>query len=297
MRVCIYSSLPVAGAPFQQFQCLKKYTNLDVRYVVQKDKYNDGRVFPHDLFLTDEEGQEYLRSADVVHLHNDLPLHVEKMLTKSRQKIIATLHSSPPSPMWNHMRSYAHKAVVIRQPLQMRGHPSLGTLPNLFDIWDSMPLEGKTYTDAIGVVYCPTNRLPPTRIGSKGYATVLPLLRTLEKKYKKDVFLIHHTAVEYTKNLHLKRQGHICIDDVISSTFHLTSIEGLCTGQAVLTSVASDNYPFVYTTPLTLTNNIESLLAQRSVLESHAQKNRQWVEDHWNPVDMVNEYLALYNTV
>jgi hypothetical protein len=130
---------------------------------MQKNTYHDGRVFPYDMLFEDQGAQEYLRSADVVHLHNDLPLHVERLLTRSRQRIIATLHSSPPSPMWKHMRSYAHKAVVIRQPLQMRNHPSSATLPNLFDIWDYLPLEGKTYTNTIGIVLS-TNKLPPTRM-------------------------------------------------------------------------------------------------------------------------------------
>jgi len=195
--------------------------------------------------------------------------------------------------MWLHLREYAHTIFAIRQPLQIRGYPTLATLPNMFDIWDYRPLEPKTYTGVLGIVYCPTNRRPSTTVGSKGYATVLPLLQTLEKAYK-DVYLIYHTNVEYLKNLALKRQGHLCVDDVMSSSFHLTSIEGLCTGQAVLTSVESEDYPFVYSTALTLANNIKALLAHRDQLEDIALKSRAWVETHWNPVEMVNEYLAVY---
>lgn len=295
MKVVHYATTPVAGAPFQQVQCLKKYSNVEVRLVNQRIQYKDGRVFPKDLLIAEQEAREAVRNADVVHLHNYLASEVKPLLNRTRQKIIATLHSIPRQGNWQDLMTFAHKTYCIRQPMQLREYKGFDSLPNLFDVWDYLPPADKDYNGVIKIVYCPTNTYGPPGPGSKGYPVVMPFFEKIKKEYGSQIELIHHRNVEYHKNLRLKSEGHITIDDICGSTFHLTSLEACCTAQAVLTSVPKEwGFPFVYTTLSNYEEKIRYLLENRDKLRSIAQASRRWIEQNWNPQIQVQEYIRAY---
>lgn len=291
MKVVIFAKLPIAGAPFLQYQCLKKYTDLDIRCVHKVYKYGDGRVFPYDLLLTDPEAHQVLREADVVHVHNYLPQELYKYINKSRQRIIATFHSVPRLGNWAELMRYAHQSYSIRQPMQMREYDGVPTLPNLFDTWGVKV--NYLHLPPLNIVYCPTNRLAPTSPGSKAYSLVMPVLQSIQREYGKEVNIIHHSGVEYYENLRRKSEGHITIDDLVGGTFHLTSLEACATGQAVMNNV-TDGYPFMSTTPQTLKHNLDRLLNDTTLMFEYMVKSREWMEAHWNPVEMVKEYTTAY---
>lgn len=295
LRIVLYSSLPVAGAPFQQFQCLKNYApQLEVHYITKKNKYGDGRVFPYDILLSNPQAEGIIRKADIVHLHNDICPEITRIINKKCQKVVATLHSAPKHGRWASIIAYADKTFSIRQPLQQREYPNLPTLPNLFNIFEHMPLTPKNYRDPLRIVYCPTNKHKDTTRGSKGYFSVMPVLRKILTD-NKGIQLIHHFGMNYYENLEAKRLGHICIDDICNSTWHLTSIEGCSFGQAVLTSVPEDvGYPFIYTTLQNLRKNLQRLIHDREYLEERARVCRQWTEKEWNPRQQVLEYVKMY---
>ena len=297
IKVAIYAHTPIAGAPFFQFKCLQKYASdkIQVRHIQRVHKYRDGRVFPKDLLLEEPASLMWLREADVIHLHNYLPREITRRLNRQRQKIVATLHSVPRQGNWNELMRFAHKTYCIRQPLQMKEYTNLPTLPNLFDIWSYTKPALKTYTGTLNIVYCPTNKHPNTSPGTKGFSSVMPILDELKKEYGDVIKIIHHTNMEYYENLRQKALGHITIDDIIGETFHLTSIEACCTGQAVLTGTPTAwKYPFLYTTPQALKERLEYLIRNRDFLENTANLSRTWVEKNWNPKVMVNEYLEAY---
>jgi len=56
MRVAIYSRTPMAGAPWELYKALRRYTDLDVSLVNDFVRYADGRVFPHHLLLSSQNG-------------------------------------------------------------------------------------------------------------------------------------------------------------------------------------------------------------------------------------------------
>jgi hypothetical protein len=186
---------------------------------------------------------------------------------------------------------FSDKIFSIAQPMQMREYTGLPTLPNLFDIWDVKV----NYFDVppVNIVYCPTNRLSPTSLGSKAYSLVMPILTTLQKEYGSTVNIIHHSGVEYYENLRRKSEGHITIDDLIGRTFHLTSLEACATGQVVMNNLTSE-YPFMNTTPQTLKGNIDRLLNDTTLMFNYMVKSREWMEQSYNPVEQVKEYLLAY---
>lgn len=294
MKIALVSWTALAGAPWQQFCCLKKYTDLDIHLVNQRITYADKRRFPCDMLFADQRAKNWIREADVVHVHNYLPPELKGILNKDKQLVLATLHSCPRQGTWKELLDFAHKTYTIRQPMQMKEYEGFDTLPNLFDIWAYSPINNDT--SRLKIVYAPTSRGGPEIPASKGYPIVLPKLQTFAAKYE-DVELVHFEGVEYTRNLELKRQCNIVVDDVCPThkTFHLTSIEGAVFGQAVLTSQPEDTgFPFLETTIDTLDFNLERLYRDRELVKSLGIKSRQWAERDWNPQIHVKDYLEAY---
>jgi hypothetical protein len=297
MKVAIYATTPIAGAPFLQYECLKKYApEIEVKHIQQRNRYADGRVFPQELYISQAEGRNAIKAADVIHIHNYLPTEVEQLIDFKRQKVVATLHSCPRQGNWSHVIKRARKTFCIRQPMQMAEYKGFPTLPNMFDVWRWTPLENKNYKGNLNIVYCPSNKHANNKIASKGYETVMPLLRKLDERG--DIGLIHHTGVEYIKNLQLKQHGHIVIDDIIGKGWHLTSIEGGCFGQVVLGNTPEDmGYPFIETNQWNITETVMRFIDNRDLLEHTGKKTRTWLEQNWDPKEQCKEYVKVYESL
>lgn len=292
MRVVLVSRYPVAGAVWQQWQCLRKYTDLDVRYICHTTQYRDGRVFPHDLLWGTLEARQCLQQAHVVHIHNDLG-DIRRVLDRKRQCIIGTLHSVPCPGSWRAVQAVAHHVYCVRQPMQMAAYPRMATLPNLFDCWAWTPSLSRA--TVIRVVYCPSTTVGGTSPQAKGYPYVLPILQRLQTEGVLQV--ITFSGVPYLENLRRKQAGHLVIDDVLAThrTFHLTSLEGAAFGQAVLTSVGqADGYPFQMTTLDTLDVILRQASQNLNQVARWGQEARHWMETVWDPRTHVQEYLTAY---
>jgi hypothetical protein len=298
VKVVHYSRTPLAGAPWQIFQCLKNYTDLDVRLVNQKANYADKRSFPKDLLLASDEAKQVLIDADVVHVHNYWDKELDVLLDRKHQRILSTLHSVPRQGNWRETLQKSHKSYCIRQPMQMAEYVNFPTLPNMFDIWKWIPKEIPSNRE-IGIVYCPTNKLPADKVASKAYPFVQPLIEKIARQYS-NVYLICHTSMPYIQNLETKRNGRIVIDDVSpqSKTFHLTSIEGASHAQAVLTSLPKKHgYPFCETTVGSLEWWLHYLIEDFDRLCKIGLETREWAEKSWNPKIQVQDYLDAYKQV
>lgn len=299
MRVAIIAWTPIAGAPWQQWNCLQKYgkeycPNLQVRYIQQRNRYGDGRVFPADLLLSSSQAKNWIRNADVVHIHNYLPKELTGLVDPKKQRVVLTLHSCPRQGTWKQAMAVAHATYCIRQNMQMREYKDFPTLPNMYDVWEHKPAPKREF-DVIKIVYCPSNKLPTEHVASKAYNDVMPVLNEL--KDRKDVELIHFTNVAYLENIKRKQPAHIVIDDICQKhdTFHLTSLEGASHAQAVLTSLkTSHGYPFIETTPATLRSNLLSLLNDKQGLYKIMKESRAWAEEVWDPKIQVQEFIEAY---
>ena len=297
MKVAIYSTTPVAGAPYQQYECLKRYAEgVEVRHIQQRNRYADGRSFPKDLFITESKGRDWIKGADVIHVHNYLPQDLERLIDFKRQKVVATFHSFPRQGNWQHTMNRARKAYCIRQPMQIAEYKELSSLPNMFDIWTWYPETNKNFKGKINIVYCPSNKHPNKQKASKGYETVHPLLTRLGAR--PDVGIISHTNMEYIHNLRTKRAGHLVIDDIIAPTWHLTSLEGAAFGAVSLTGVPREQgFPFVETNQWNVEETINRFLDNRELMEHAGKKARAWLEDNWNPKEQVKEYIKVYENL
>lgn len=297
MKVAIYSTTPVAGAPYQQYECLKNYADgVEVHHIQQRNAYADGRKFPKDMFLTEAQGRSWIKGADVIHIHNYLPAELETLIDFKRQKVVATLHSFPRQGNWKHLVLRARKTFCIRQPMQILEYKEFNSLPNMFDVWAWTPKPNKDYKGKVNLVYAPSNKHQNDKKASKGYHTVHPLLMKLDAR--SDIGIIFHTGMDYLQNLRLKREGHVFIDDIIAPTWHLTSLEGACFGAVSLNALPIGNeFPFVHATQYNIEEVINRFLDNRDLMEHVGKKARTWVEQNWNPKEQVKEFVRVYESL
>lgn len=298
MKVVLFSVTPVAGSPWQQYQCLKKYSNLGVRLIYQRARYADGRTFPFDMLYNQTEAQNVIRQADVIHIHNSLPPFLSQIIDRRRQVVVGTLHSVPRQGNWQDLYRYADKTVCIRQPYQVKEYKELSSLPNLFDIFQHQ-MENSLNSHMLNIIFAPSNRYPLNHPASKGYQVIVPILKRFSSRYRNVKFTIIENK-SYLDNLEIKKTGHIIIDDLISehNTFHLTSLEGASLGKVVLTSIGKEQgYPFVRTNLKTLEKNLIYLVNNPKEINKIGNESRNWIIKNWNPREQVREYENFYETL
>lgn len=289
MKLTIFSKTPLAAAPWELYKALKKYTALDVSFISDTNRYNDGRIFPYHLLLKSPNGtaMRILQESDLWHIHNYLVPQL--MIIRRDQKVIAQFHSLPRLGNWQQLMNFADRCYTIKQPGQEKEYKLKG-LPNIIDPDEYKPVCRKM---PIKIAFAPSNRMPIDSPASKGYNEVRAILNSIARK--RDVEIVWIEGKSYDVNLRLKQNSHIIIDDVVTGNWHRTSLEGACFGCAVLNKTMKT--PFVYTSLATLEERLLWLVDNPSILNEFQENTRLWVLQHWHAIDRVKEYIKAYQEV
>lgn len=286
MKVAIFSRTPLAGAPWELYKALKRYTDIDVSLVNERTAYADGRKFPHHLLMSRRNGtaNRALRQADLWHIHNYLT--PELTMIKRKQKVMAQFHSLPRLGNWQALMNFADRCYTIKQPGQENEY-KLKALPNIINPDEYRPVRRRTPTK---IAFAPSNRMPIGNPASKGYNEVRAILNSVARQ--RDVEIVWIEGRPYDVNLRLKQISHILIDDVVTGNWHRTSLEGACFGCAVLNKVMKT--PFVYATLDTLEERLLWLVDKPAILNEFQENTRLWVLQHWHAMDQVKKYVTVY---
>jgi len=289
MKLAIFSRTPLAGAPWELYKALKRYTNIDASLINERTAYADGRRFPHHLLLTSPNGNamKVLQESDLWHVHNYLTPQL--IVLRRGHKVIAQFHSLPRLGNWQALMNFADRCYTIKQPGQEKEYKLKG-LPNIINPDEYTPIRRRT---PIKIAFAPSNRMPIGNPASKGYNEVRTILDSVARK--RDVEIVWIEGQWYQNNLQMKQQSHILIDDVVTGNWHRTSLEGACFGCAVLNKVMKT--PFVYTSLETLEERLLWLMDNPSVLNDFQERSRLWVLQNWHAMDRIKEYVNAYHEV
>lgn len=289
MKVAIYSRTALAAAPWELYKVIKKYTDIDVSLINRRIRYADGRQFPYHLIMQSNNGiaSEVMFKADLWHIHNYLDPDILSLRLK--KPIVAQFHSLPRQGNWRDLMRVATICYTIRQPLQIREYVLPG-LPNLIDPDEYRPgrRQGK-----IKIAFAPSSKAPVGSLQSKGYFEIQPILNSVAMKRDVEIYWIENQS--YLKNLELKSQCHILIDDVVTGNWHRTSLEGMCFACAVINRI--DQEPFVYASLETLEKELIKLIDDTNYLKEVQERSRLWILQNWHPIDLVKEYTRVYKGV
>lgn len=312
---------PIAGAPIALSKALNKWSEgrIQSRHIAASDR-NENRIFDFDLLIQDVNYTEIFRTlsdADVIHLHNfyrnqelfrKWPALWDIVMRKKRVWQAHTQRDIGWMSMEDGINDKNAIHLVIAQ-YHTRMYPECRIVQNIVDITDPLlcPIEQSSIrTRKPRVVFSPSRiRLPGW--DSKGYDETVPVLQKLvnEGKISADIVM----DVPHKQCLTRKRTGDIGIDEIVTGSYHLCSLETLSQGlitlanlddhqQATLEAVTGcpkEELPWVCATPQTLEAVLKDLLSwPQDKFHKRQAYSRAWMEKYWHPQIAIRRFEAVY---
>lgn len=307
LKVLHLCSTPLAGAPSHLSKIINKYTACESVAVLKNDlkgaKVNQLR-WDYDVTSPSRSRlQELVDWADIVHFHRKVyPVDIG-----SKTNLIQ-YHSPPRGYKPGHTDSpFNGKKLVIAQ-YHPRYYTDAFIVPNLIDIWDELYLPGKKSNQVVKIFYSWATEIK-RGWSDKGSQKTIQILDQIKQKYGKRVEIKIMNNQPYSICMREKQTAHICIDECVTGSYHLQSLEGCSVGaltfnniddptQSYLTKVTGQaEHPFLKTNLQNLFDHLCYYIENSDKLAKAGQEARHWMEQHWNPKNLVHRYLKAYYDV
>jgi len=281
--------------------------------------------FPSDLCWPEDKIEilELIKTVDLIHLHNYVDLKTDcfypidfKSLWDSYTPIVRQFHSTPDlicrykGITKEELSSCPIPRLVISQYPE-RFYPSAKVVPNIVTNFSSFPCD---ISKPVRIGYSPSNfrRARECRWDTKGYIETRSILNKFVKKAKKkglSVDLDIMEGVPFDECLRRKSSCDIVIDDLVTGSYHMSSLEGLASGALVLafvdervreqTMMLADGtfLPLVNTK---LENLLETLIffcENRLLMNEFRYSSLAWMKKNWDPVGNAELFIDVYRQV
>lgn len=316
IKVVHITENPIAGAPMNLNLALNKFQGDKVqsRHIAASDR-NENRIFKSDM-LTGvtpyEEIKFVLQNADIWHFHNfyskqDLfRRYPELWKLSAKKKRVWQVHSQR-STTWvdleEGLRDRGARHLVIGQ-YHPRQWPECTVVPNVIDITEPLLMpQDRVWENPLRVAFSPSRvRFPGW--DNKGYDETVPVLQKfVNKGYLKAEVIFDKPHAEC---LELRAKAHIAIDEIITGSYHLCSLEAL--SQGIFTIANLDELQVKTLKDLTGAevlpwrcagaDNLARLLLicvqDPEGVKLVAEGSRRWMEKYWHPKLTTSKFLDIY---
>ncbi len=322
LRVVQLAKTNCAGAIWRLHEVFNRYTVHECRTITANATTN-GRRYPTDvLFSQGAEVQRLIGEADIIHFHNgidpdDRLLLPYRALLQSKRKVLQ-YHTEPALLA----RFFRGKDPVLRTDLptlviaqkHARFYPRSHPVPNVIDIHDPLLIPSTTRRYERGplrLIYAPTDcrsYQDYTRTcRGKGYQETLPILRKLEAEGLLALTVVNR-PLPWEVLMAIKREQDVCIDEVVTGGYHLSSLEALSQGLVTIAHLdtgtratireivgCETNLPWVESTAATLESDLRRLCAaDAKTIHELKAASRTWMEAHWEPSRLIKHFLRCY---
>ena len=264
-----YKKSPIAMAPDEIAQCINKYTT-------------------HTSFVDSRIHEE----ADIIHFHNRWEATSVKQLI--------TYHSEPERVNRNFHKI---KSVVAQY------HATLPEYSDCLPIRNIIDFNQEAYTlvkpEKIRIGYSPSVKKKVNYWYDKGYEKTAPILEEIRSTMGVEIDIIH--GVPLQKCIERKSKCSIIIDECVTPSYHRSSLEGLALGKMTICSISDEIQDVVEKlagSTLPVVNvHIEYLrVFLIEILEKYnvddlyemGLDRRKWMEEYWNPQDIIQDYINIY---
>lgn len=316
LKVLHLSDTQLSGSPIRISKLLNKYSEgrIESRHLVWQPTFGY-RSFESDLIgsrMRREEIAELIFAwADVIHYHNRW----------RRQEVWKAIGRTPPqrpsliqvhSPRFekerfdDEVKSGLPIAVIAQYHVREWPEASF-IVPNVVDIFDeenrrppfSLPVQRPIVSFAPSNVTC-------SGWNSKGYDVVAPILKRMKLKGEITFQLLH--ALPHAEVMNKKRLAHIGIDEIVTGSYHLSSLEYLSLGVACYANLdaatekvvkdltGSDRLPWLKASEANFESRFRQLVKDKSWFEA-ASYSRLWMEKFWSPLILLGHYERMYEKV
>jgi hypothetical protein len=322
MIVLHFALTPLAGSPIRIVEALNRHTPVTARLVVLNPEAYGRRTFANDLLWDAhrDEACTWLERADVIHLHHymdlaanpfgiDFSAHLERGCRLVRQ-----FHTNPLTLAGG---DAAHARRIVDDPLpqlvlaqfQERFYPRARIVPNVIPDQDARyGLDpGAAASEQATIFFAAANRTAARarRWDTKGFPETLELLRRVAAKHPGAVLDVPHD-LPHDECLARRRRSQITVDEIVTGSFHLASLEGLA--QGVPTFAYLDARTLRVVAELTGTSEhpwmnfhldhaeaaMDALLHDPDLRRDIGRFSHDWIRRYWSEREMVQHYVTAY---
>lgn len=314
MNIVHFSENPLSSAPYRLMKVQREFW--DSRLIMHKDSFSSysGMKYPYDILLQKdkfnrEEVVEILEDADVFHFHNFLQNHyIFKLIPEIKnmlkdKKVIYQVHSPRTTiPDFTKIvrNPYLHKKLVLAQ-FHARQYPEFEVVPNVVPIMDPLHVPINRPMDKIRICFSPSN----TKLkgwNNKGYKEVMRAIRDLRGEF--EFILIENTPHE--ECLRIKQTCHICIDEVMTGSYHMSSLEAMAQGLVVINNIdekcedalsrytGTKEHPMRKANSLSLLPVLQELIDNPNMIKFHMGASRNFMEKYWSTERILDWFEEVY---
>lgn len=325
MKVLHLSHTPLVGAPGRVCKALALHPGVSARWAVLDAGGGAYQTLNFDLDLcwaTDrEEIIDLAGEADVIHLHNYLDLKSTAFapvdfnrLWRSGKAIVRQFHSTP-DLIARFLRVGVQavldcplpKLVIAQYP--ERFFPNALLVPNI-------PLVeqkncGASGSAAVRVGYAPSrfNSARSARWDTKGYKETVRVLNELRRSCRRRGYAIEIDIIEQVPHhecLIRKSRCDIILDDLVTGSYHLNTLESLAQGsvclsyldqrstRALFDLLGRSDFPVINVGLEDVVTVLTHLVGERELVRCLGEESGRWMEEHWEPKKMATYFLDAY---
>lgn len=324
LKVLHLSHTPLVGAPGRICEALRTL-GCDARWAVLKAENYGGLSFELDWRWEEhrEEVLAFAAQADIIHLHNYVDLNCKdfapldfRALWASGRPMLRHFHSTPQLVaryMGIDEQSVLDcplpKLVIAQYPERFFPHARI--VPNIVS---EVPDRADRSGLPLRIGYAPSNfrSARASRWDTKGYPeTRKLLLQTLKtlKRAGREVELDLITQVPHRECIQRKAQCDVFIDDLVTGSYHLNTLESLIQGCATLTHLdgriqrtlfdllGRADFPALDVRLESLPETLDLFAADPALARSLGAQSRTWMHQFWTPALMGQHFLDAYSIV
>jgi hypothetical protein len=310
MKVVHIADGALAAAPYRLMQ-VQRLGGLEARLI---NCLYTGDWYPRDLVM--EDGPEALAGvvaqADVIHYHNRwrqsrlFACHPWMWPLVEGKPSVIQFHSARRAEFEEALAAPSLVKLVVAQ-YQPRLYPECRPVLNAVPIDDPLhsphasaaPDDGRRRERPPVVAFTPPQCSDLEGWSRKGCAETLRVLRQ---------GFAHRfvTGVPWEAAMRLRRECDIAIDEVVTGSYHMCSLEALSQGLATIAGLdvktvdaleratGTRRHPWVVAKPETLHGELARLCADRDYLRSRQLAARAYMEEFWNPAVFVATFTEVY---
>ena len=314
MKILHLSDTTLSGSPIRLARLYSKYTEHEARYIVDTPII-EHRVFPCDMIadnMTNDELEYWIDWADVLHFHNRWQRQsiFNRIPFKYDDKpSVIQIHSPRLSEDFTEEVESGVPLAIIAQYHPREWEKELSyIIPNVLDIYDKIHVfdEEKYGSPVPAVGYSPSN-WNAKGWDDKGYGLVNPFLQK-KAMFAKKISYQRIVTKPFLEAMVMKQSCHIGIDEVMTGSYHLSSLEFLAMGCATFAYLdektqavakecfGADTLPWINVDREEFKNRFNKMLVDKD-WDEHGISSRKWMEEYYDPKRLCGIYTEMYEDI
>jgi len=323
MNVVHVSVTPLAGSPIRIVNAINAHTNFTAELIVLNPDAYGTRTFGGGYGWNQDRDTclELIKAADILHIHHYFPLDSTENpfnfnFSATKIPCIRQFHSHPLTIAHGDV-TFAASIVNDKTPSLViaqyheRFFPLARVVPNIVPINEDAYAPCKETTGEI-IAYSPSINKSAwdtiqngSRFDTKGAPETIRLLKQIQSRHK-NVQLQIITDKPHSECMRLKRESTLAIDDLITGSYHLSSLETLAMGKPTLCFIdqrteniikeitGCNEIPWVNTKIEEAEYILDAFLSDAGLRQSFGRESRKWMERYWNDATLIEYYEAAY---